>query len=69
MAPTHNLNSPTGEMSESAVQYFQSRSGSSDGNMRDNISDSVKAANTLQSVLRGEIPSAYVHSTFWKQRH
>jgi len=63
MAPTHNLNSPTGEMSESAVQYFQSRSGSSDGNMRDNISDSVKAANTLQSVLRGEIPSAYVHLT------
>lgn len=61
MAPTHNLNSPTGEMSEGAVQYFQSRSGSE--NMRDQISDSVKAANTLQSVLRGEIPSAYVHLT------
>lgn len=65
MAPTHNLNSPTGEMSESAVQYFQSRSGTSEGGLREsiNISDSVKAANTLQSVLRGEIPSAYVHLT------
>lgn len=63
MAPTHNLNSPAGEMSESAVQYFQSRSGTTGDNMRDSISDSVKAANTLQSVLRGEIPSAYVHLT------
>lgn len=61
MAPTHNLNSPTGEMSERAVHYFQSRVINSEENMRDNISDSVKAANTLQSVLRGEIPSAYMH--------
>lgn len=54
MAPTHNLNSAVDGMHHH-VQMHHS-------NCVKTV-DSVKSARTLQSVLRGEVPSAYIHLT------
>jgi len=57
MAPTHNLN---GEMSEKGIRYYQTmrtNNVNSDVERRPNVT----TAKTLQSVLLGEVPSAYVH--------
>lgn len=54
MAPTHNLHSALNDMHASV--HMQRR-------MEQDSNISVNRSNTLQSVLRGEIPSAYVHLT------
>ncbi|KAH3822123.1 hypothetical protein DPMN_123893 [Dreissena polymorpha] len=61
MAPTHNVNSPSGEISERAFEIIQSIRAER-GLERDTMCDkSAKPCRTLQSVLRGEVPSAYMH--------
>lgn len=54
MAPTHNLNSAVDVMHHPVQMQH---------NNCVKTVDSVKTARTLQSVLRGEIPSAYIHLT------
>nr|UJP31523.1 putative steroidogenic factor 1 [Macoploma tenta] len=63
MAPTHNLHSAMNEIPQTSISLAQSMKVRSP-HSRDS---SVRSTNTLQSVLRGEIPSAYVHLTSQRQ--
>ena len=56
MAPTHNLNSAVTDINPICVQNNSLK-------MNQGSSDGLRNSNTLQSVLLGEIPSAYMHLT------
>lgn len=58
MAPTHNLNSAVGEI-RPVVHLQQDNC----YKMNQSLPENMKNSTTLQSVLRGEIPTAYVHLT------
>ncbi|WAR15074.1 7UP1-like protein [Mya arenaria] len=62
MAPTQNMTAMNGDshMSERAYEYIQTMNANNANVERTERSD-VKTAKTLQSVLRGEVPTAYMH--------